>query len=177
MSVDSGWDPGLWSVREDLPFLLPVPSPNHNARREPPKVIVMHADASPDEGATLRWMSRPESQVSYHILIGRRGSAYRCVEDGRRAWANGQSKLVLNGTPRTDLNGLALNLAFANRNDGREPLTTLQIGLARSIIQWWGRKFPALSLVTTHAAVAMPTGRKSDPERAPNFTLADYPLR
>jgi len=149
--------------------MIDRPSPNHNARSHPIRVIVLHADASPNEKGTLSWLANPASKVSYHVLIGRDGTCYRCVADTRRAWANGVS--AWNGV--RDVNGVALNVAFANRNNGTEPLTPAQIAAARQVIADWRSRWQ-IEDITTHKIVARPVGRKHDPEAAPNFRLADY---
>jgi N-acetylmuramoyl-L-alanine amidase len=109
------------------------------------------------------------SKVSYHVLIGRIGGIYRLVPDNRRAWAVGKS--AWRGVK--DVNGVSLNLAFANRNDGKELLTDAQIAAAVFVIREWQTKWQ-IEDITTHKIVARPVGRKNDPEAAPNFSLQDY---
>ncbi len=118
------------------------------------------------ESATLSWCASPQSQVSYHVLVGRDGVCYQIVPDERRAWAVGKS--AWRGV--TDVNGVSLSLAFSNRNDGHEPLTDAQIAAAKDVIAGWRAKWQ-IEDVTTHKIVARPIGRKSDPEAAPNFRL------
>ena len=142
------------------------PSPNHNARSTTIRCIVLHNDASPKESATLSWCASPKSKVSYHVLVGRDGTCYRLVDDKRRAWAVGVS--AWRGVK--DVNGVSLNLAWSNRNDGTEPLTETQIAAARQVIADWRAKWQ-IEDVTTHKIVARPVGRKHDPESAPNFDL------
>jgi N-acetylmuramoyl-L-alanine amidase len=141
-------------------------SPNHGSRRGTAiQCIVLHADASPDELATLRWCANPKSEVSYHVLIGRNGVRYRMVADDRRAWACGRR--VWDG--QADVNSLSLSLSFANRNDGQEWLTDAQIQAARAQVAEWRRMYPSIRDITTHKRIA--PSRKSDPEQAPNFSL------
>jgi N-acetyl-anhydromuramyl-L-alanine amidase AmpD len=144
-------------------------SPNQNARSHPIRCIVLHNDASPKESATLSWTSNPASQVSYHVLVGRDGTQYRIVPDNRRAWAVGKS--AWRGV--MDVNGVSLNLAFSNRNDGKEWLTPQQIHAAKEVIAAWKAKWQ-IEDVTTHQIVARPVGRKHDPEAAPNFDLERF---
>lgn len=149
--------------------MIDRPSPNHNARSHPIRAVVLHCDASPRESATLSWTSTPKSKVSYHVLVGRDGTCYRLVDDKRRAWAVGKS--AWRGVK--DVNGVSLNLAFSNRNDGNELLTPPQVVSAKRVIAEWKAKW-LIEDVTTHAIVARPIGRKNDPEAAPNFVLGDY---
>lgn len=149
--------------------MIERPSPNHNARSHPIRIVVLHSDASPKESATLSWTSTQKSQVSYHVLVGRDGTCYRLVPDNRRAWAVGKS--AWRGV--TDVNGISLNLAFSNRNDDKELLTDAQIIAANQVIAYWKARWQ-IEDVTTHKLVARPEGRKKDPEAAPNFRIKDF---
>jgi N-acetylmuramoyl-L-alanine amidase len=143
-------------------------SPHHNARKGPIRLVVLHADASPSEKGTLSWLTDPASKVSYHVLIGRHGGIYRLVPESRRAWHAGVSAWP----GIADVNGASLGLSFANRHDGTEALTPLQMASAQSVIAEWRAKYPTIEAVTTHAAVA--PGRKSDPLKAVGFRLEDF---
>lgn len=147
---------------------LTHPSPHHNARTGPIRLIVMHADASPSEAGTLSWFMDPASKVSYHILLGRQGTIYRIVDPSRRAWHAGKSTWP----GLTDVNGGSLGLSFANRHDGKEALTPLQIAAAHAVIAEWREAYPTIEAITTHAAIA--PGRKTDPLLSVGFDLSDY---
>ena len=82
---------------------------------------------------------------------------------------------------------MSLGLCFANRNDGTEPLTAEQVLAAQFWIAHWVGAYPSLRAVTTHAAIARPAGRKSDPDgqvqhpvtralvpAVPGFVLAQF---
>jgi len=144
------------------------PSPNHNTRgAQTVKVIVLHADASPNEKGCLSWLQSSESKVSYHALVGRDGKVYTVVPYDRRAWHAGKSEW--NG--HKDVNGVSVGLCFSNKNDGKEPLTEAQRKAMKALIADVRRKYGQIP-VTTHAQVA--PGRKNDPEHVPGFVLADY---
>ena len=141
------------------------PSPNYNARRSPIQLIVVHADASPSESATLSWLASPKSQVSYHVLIGRDGLCYRIVPDNRRAWHAGQAAWGSVG----DVNGVSLGVAVSNRQDGKEPITPAQFRVLTQVIAEWRTTYPTIQAVVTHKQCARPVGRKHDPDAAPNW--------
>jgi N-acetyl-anhydromuramyl-L-alanine amidase AmpD len=69
------------------------------------------------------------------------------------------------------LNRWTLNLAFANRHDGKEPLSRAQIDRAQRILDAWRSRYE-VQAVLTHAMIA--PGRKSDPQRIPNFHIGDF---
>jgi len=147
---------------------LSNPSPNHNDRKgQTVKVIVLHADASPNEKGCLSWLQSSESKVSYHALVGRDGKVYTVVPYDRRAWHAGKAEW--NG--HKDVNGISVGLCFSNKNDGKEPLTEAQQKAMKVLIADVRRKYGQIP-VTTHAQVA--PGRKNDPENVPGFALADY---
>jgi N-acetyl-anhydromuramyl-L-alanine amidase AmpD len=150
----------------------PIHTPNFGSRKgKPIRLIVLHCDASPSESATRSWIQSPASKVSYHLEVERDGTVIRYVPDSMRAWAVGVG--VWNGV--TDLNSISLSASFANRNDKKEALTPIQITTMQEIVRVWRAKYPTIEAVTTHAEVARPVGRKTDPIWARNFQLSDYP--
>lgn len=146
-------------------------SPNHSARPNEarPRVIVLHATGPGALRGILDWIKTPASKVSYHGLIASDGTYYSLVSPERAAWHAGVSEW--NGVK--NINGISLGLAFVNPNDGKTPITPQQIAIAKAVIQYWRQNYP-IEAVTTHAAVATPKGRKTDPEEAPNFNLLDF---
>lgn len=153
-------------------------TPNKNRRPGPIRCIVLHADGSPSERATLDWIANPKSEVSYHVLVRRDGTEVRIVADEERAWAVGYS--AWRGV--RDVNGCSLSVAFANRNDGKEFLTPAQVATVKQIVARWRARW-RIEDVTTHQIVArfkdgaeLHNGqrRKHDPESAPNFSLAEF---
>lgn len=150
---------------------VPVHTPNFNSRGgKSIRLIVLHADASPSSAATRSWIQNPASKVSYHLEVERDGAVVRYVADDQRAWAVG----VGEWRGLRDLNSISLSASFANRNDGKELLTAVQIERMREIVLRWKAEYPTIEDVTTHTAVARPVGRKNDPDRAPNFRISDF---
>jgi len=64
-----------------------------------------------------------------------------------------------------------LGLAFANRHDGKEPLTQAQLDIAQAVVQYWRQRYDIIEVVG-HRDVA--PRRKTDPYLAPHFRLEDY---
>ncbi len=123
--------------------------------------IVVHADAASTIAQSLSWMMVRESRVSYHYLIGRLGDVYQLVDDEHRAWHAGVSSF--NGKP--DCNNYSIGVSFGNRNDGVEPYREDQLSAGVRLCADLLLKFPGITLdrITTHALVALPPGRKTDP--------------
>lgn len=141
--------------------IIQKPSPNHSARPAGAKIrcIILHADAGKTDQGTIDWLQNPESGVSYHLLVGRDGTVYQFVADARRAWHAGASSYE--GKP--DCNNYSIGVSFANDQQG-EPFTDAQIDAGVTLCTVLCRKH-GLSAedITTHAAVAVPEGRKRDP--------------
>jgi N-acetylmuramoyl-L-alanine amidase len=137
------------------------PSPNHNSRGlSKVSAIVLHADASATVESSLSWITRDVSGVSYHVLIGRNGMTFCCVNPDRRAWHAGVAEL---GTSK-DVNSIAVGVCLSNKNDGKEPFPMSQQGAAADVCallcRWYG--IP-VDRIVSHAFVARPVGRKTDP--------------
>ena len=144
-------------------------SPNHNARPAGVAIdcIVLHADAATTVSQSLGWILRKESKVSYHYLIGRLGDTYECVSPDRRAWHAGVSEFQ----GRQNVNDFSIGVSFGNLNNGLEPYRDDQLEAGIMLCVDLIRRFPAITLdrITTHAAIAMPLGRKTDPGRCFRF--------
>jgi N-acetylmuramoyl-L-alanine amidase len=147
-------------------FLIPttwqwMPSPNHSPRTVPVSAIVLHADASSRVESSLDWVRRVESQVSYHVLIGRNGAVFAVVNPDRRAWHAGRSRL----DGRDDVNQFSVGVCLSNRNDGDEPFPVSQVASAVEVCAKLCTHYGIWTdKITTHAAVATPAGRKTDPK-------------
>ena len=142
---------------------LSRPSPNHSAR--PPRTrisgIVLHCDASSNVASSLDWCRRPESRVSYHVLIGRKGEIYSLVAPERKAWHAGVS--TWDGVPHC--NNYTIGVSMSNKNDGVEAYPLPQVQAAAAVCAALCQHFqiPA-SRITSHALIATPKGRKTEPK-------------
>lgn len=153
-------------------------SPNWNERPKGvvPDTLVLHADASTKASASVAWIRRADSKVSYHALVDRDGTVYLFVPLGKRAWHAGLSEY----RGRKNVNDFSLGLAFANRNDGIEPYTDAQYEIGALLASQWMVRFPTIGLdrITTHALIS--PGRKTDPlgfdvERFKALIRPEYP--
>lgn len=106
--------------------------------------------------ATIDHMIRPESKVSYHVLIAPDGTRAILVDDNRIAWHAGVSSFL----GRSDCNRFLLGVSFAG-DTRATPLTDAQIA---SALDWlaprWSRSHWTPSVMTDHRQIA--PGRKDD---------------
>lgn len=141
---------------------LSRPSPNHSARPAGTKIsgIILHCDASSNVASSLDWCRRVESRVSYHILIGRRGEIYSLVPPERKAWHAGVS--TWDGKPHC--NNYTIGVSMSNKNDGVESYPAPQVESAAAVCAALLKHFQIpVHRITSHALVATPKGRKTDP--------------
>lgn len=150
--------------------MLSHPSPHHNARKGPIRLIVLHASAGKSDKGDVSWIQSPESKVSYHTLIGRDGERYTMVDPSRRAWHAGVAKWK----DITDVNGASVGVSWCNRHDGTEMLTAAQIAEMRVVLKELVRRYPTIEAIVTHMQVA--PSRKTDPHKIPNFYAADWEI-
>lgn len=140
------------------------PSPHQSSRKGAEiNLIVVHADASPSEGATINWLRHPDSEVSYHYLIGRDGKVSQFVDEYRKAWGAGVSEWTADCTVGNSVNPHALNVAFSNAGPGKEELYTEQQyhRAGELLYQLMLRHNVPLHRIRGHDEVS--PGRKTDP--------------
>ncbi|HVU34889.1 MAG TPA: N-acetylmuramoyl-L-alanine amidase [Opitutaceae bacterium] len=117
--------------------------------------VLFHDSIDPFE-ATIARMLRPESKVSYHVLIARDGTRCTLVDDGHVAWHAGASRFL----ERTRCNDFLLGAAFAG-DTYATPLTSPQI---ESALEWleprWRPCGWTVDRMTDHRQVS--PGRKTD---------------
>jgi N-acetylmuramoyl-L-alanine amidase len=133
--------------------------------------VVWHETASPNPEnphGTLKYNLSATVQSSYHYLIARDGTIFHYVDERYHvAWHAGVGEYTL-GTRITDLNGRSIGVELDGKNDGT-PATPTQLTSAGKLAAFFKDAYGiALSSAyhVTHAAVALPKGRKVDPKCA-----------
>lgn len=135
-------------------------SPHHAPRTQPVTAIVLHADASAKIEATLNWLRDPDSKVSYHVVVSRTGAVFSVVHPDEKAYHAGESEL--DGVKY--LNGFSIGVSLSNKNDGKEPYPSIQVASAVRVCELFCRHYGIpVARIVTHAQVATPPGRKTDP--------------
>lgn len=148
-----------------VPFAVPTswhrkPSPHHAPRVQPVTAIVLHADASAAIESTLAWLADPVSKVSYHVVIGRSGAVFLPVHPDAKAYHAGTSSL--DGV--AFCNAYSVGVCLSNRNDGHEVFPLMQVAVAVEVCTRLCRHYGIdPDRIVSHAQVATPAGRKTDP--------------
>ena len=140
-----------------MPFAK-IDAPSPNFAREPAHerlgVCFHHTVLSFTD--TLAFMAKPESRVSYHVVIAADGTRARLVADEHVAWHAGVSRF----RGRDHCNAFLLGVSFAG-DTYAAPLTEAQIA---SALDWlaprWAPLGWSLAWMTDHRQIA--PGRKDD---------------
>lgn len=119
--------------------------------------IVLHATDGASALSSIAWQAI--SRTSYHYIIERDGTVYKCTPISLRAWHAGVSF----GPQGNDVNNYSVGICFANFESKGESLTAVQIAACAELIEEiqlaTNNQF---KWVTRHKTIA-PT-RKTDPK-------------
>lgn len=140
-----------------MPFAeIDVPTPNFATEPAQERLGVCFHHTVLSFADTLAHMARPESRVSYHVVIAADGTRARLVADEHVAWHAGVSSFQ----GRDHCNAFLLSLSFAG-DTHTAPLTDAQIA---SALEWLARRWTvngwSLDWMTDHRQIA--PGRKDD---------------
>ena len=135
-------------------------SPNTSSREGAAiRCIILHATVGSLKSA-IDWLTNPATEVSSHYLIGKDGAIYQLVPDELRAHHAGKS--AWRGT--ADVNDFSIGIELENRNDGHDPYPPAQLNALRELTSGLLTAYNLTpDAIDTHAAVALPAKRKSDP--------------
>ncbi len=150
-----------------LPFAF-QPSPNFNDRPPGTRIeqVVIHATAAGTTSSTVTWFLMEESQVSAHFVVGKDGRVVQMVPLEKRAWHAGPSAWGW----ATNLNHSSIGIEMVNLNNGKDPYPEAQMQATAALVRFLRGRFAIEERnVVTHEQVALPLGRKDDPQ---GFDLA-----
>lgn len=146
-----------------LPFVYAyVPSPNRDERPVLSVIncVVLHSTVTHTTEETTRHFQNPFSKVSAHFVVGKAGEVVQMVPIEKRAWHAGTS--ILEGQER--VNDFSVGIEIVNLNDGNDEYTEMQTLAIAGIIRFLRTRYTIPdSHIVSHAQVALPPGRKSDP--------------
>ena len=139
-----------------------VPSPNCDDRPAGTDIncIVLHSTVEPTTEGTEQIFLNRTTKVSAHFVVGKDGRVIQMVPIEKRAWHAGKS--LLEG--QTDVNNFSVGIEMVNLNDGKDPYPREQVEAVAGLIRFIRSRYNVPdSRIISHAAVAQPVGRKSDP--------------
>ncbi|WP_296167604.1 N-acetylmuramoyl-L-alanine amidase [uncultured Brevundimonas sp.] len=87
-----------------------VPSPNFDARRGPPDMLVLHYTGMQTAAAAIARLCDHEAKVSAHYVVDEDGSILKLVPEERRAWHAGRGVWL----GETDCNAASIGIEIVN---------------------------------------------------------------
>jgi N-acetylmuramoyl-L-alanine amidase len=148
-----------------------APSPNFDARRAPPDMIVLHYTGMVDGASALARMRDPEAKVSAHYMVDEDGRILALVPEARRAWHAG----LASWHGETDVNARSIGVEMVNPGHefGYRPFPDAQIAAVIDLLADIRSRWTVPDAhILGHSDVA--PRRKTDPgELFPWKTLAE----
>lgn len=147
-----------------------APSPNFDARRAPPDMLVLHYTGMESGEAALARLRDPKAKVSAHYLVEEDGRVFALVPEARRAWHAGVS--VWRGERDCNAASIGIELVNPGHEHGYRAFPAAQVEALLALLDAVrGRWEIPDARVLGHSDVAV--GRKIDPgERFPWAELA-----
>ena len=140
-----------------------VASPNCDERPPAAEIncIVLHSTVEPTTEGTMGIFLDPARKVSAHFVVGKDGRVVQMVPIEKRAWHAGTS--VLEGIGR--VNDYSIGIEMVNLNNGKVPYPQPQLDAVAGLIRFIRSRYPIPDeRIVSHAQIALPAGRKTDPE-------------
>lgn len=117
--------------------------------------VVLHATVSTKAPGTIAYLRKVG--YSYHYIIEKDGTVYKCAPASKEAYHAGISR----GPQGKSVNAYSVGISFVNMNDGEDEYTLAQTESLKDLLAELKKQLP-LKYLTTHALVS--PGRKTDPK-------------
>ena len=129
----------------------------YNERKKPLTGIILHHTAGGTAESSIDYMRSLQSpnRASYHYIVDRDGTVFKCVPVSKRAWHAGSSV----GKYGDDVNSQTVGISFANLGNG-EAYPSVQVQAAHDLVDTLCRAQPGIEWISTHRLI---TDRKIDP--------------
>lgn len=121
--------------------------------------VVLHATVFDSLTEVCEHFAKDEPGVSAHYAIDRDGTIVQYVDEDKRAFHAGESRMA---DGREAVNAFSIGIELVNRNDGIDPFPEEQLRALTTLLSEIRNRHP-IRHVVSHAEIAMPHGRKSDP--------------
>ena len=140
--------------------ILDAPSPNFDARRAPPDMVVLHYTGMTSGPAALERLRDPAAKVSAHWLVEEDGRVFALVPEERRAWHAGVS--CWRG--ERDVNAASIGVEIVNpgHEHGYRPFPPAQVDAVCALLDAVRARWDVPDArILAHSDVA--PARKQDP--------------
>ena len=140
--------------------IIDRPSPNHDERKLPVSIIVLHYTGMDDAASAIERLCDPAAKVSSHYLVAEDGQVLRLVDEARRAWHAGKSHW--RGIDDVNSASVGIELVNPGHEHGYRPFPEAQMAALMPLIaQIVGRYGITRGNIVGHSDIA--PGRKEDP--------------
>lgn len=148
---------------QGLPGASFVPSPNWSVRNLETRIdtVVLHSTVVDTMRETQDiFLDDGGRRVSAHYVVDRDGTVVQMVDERLMAHHAGVSELE----GRTGVNDFSVGIEMVNRNDGLDPYPDAQYRAVAAIVKDLRTRHAIPDeRIVSHAQIARPVGRKSDP--------------
>ena len=135
-----------------IPLSQPLAS---RARTQTCTTIVLHSTDGASATSSINWLRI--IRLSYHYIIERDGTIYKCAPAERVALHAGKS----NGPFGPNVNEYSIGISFANRESKKEMITVAQVNAVKELVKVLSDAYPTIKFLTRHRDIS--PGRKTDP--------------
>jgi N-acetylmuramoyl-L-alanine amidase len=112
--------------------LVQAPSPNFDARRGPPDMLVLHYTGMQTGEAALARLRDPDAGVSAHYLVEEDGRVFQLVPEERRAWHAGRG--VWRGEDDVNAASIGIEVVNPGHEFGYRPFPEAQIAAVTALV-------------------------------------------
>lgn len=133
-------------------------SPNFSERTSQVDTVILHASIEELDLVKDTFM-QPQGKRSAHYSVSRTGEIVQHVDESKAAWHAGISSMP---DGRSSVNNFSIGIELINLNDGKDPYPPAQVEALKTLLRKIKSRHP-IKYLLTHAEVAFPAGRKSDP--------------
>ena len=112
--------------------LIQAPSPNFDARRGPPDILVLHYTGMQSGEAALARLRDPDAKVSAHYLVEEDGRVFQLVPEERRAWHAGRG--VWQGEDDVNAASIGIEVVNPGHEFGYRPFPDAQIAAVIALV-------------------------------------------
>lgn len=141
-------------------MIIDCPSPNHNERKSPIDMLLLHYTGMPTGEEALNRLCDEQAKVSAHYFIEEGGRVFHLVDETRRAWHAGVS--YWRGDRDINSRSIGIELVNPGHEWGLRPFPEAQMDALRDL---------ALDIIERHAIPArhvlghsdVAPARKQDP--------------
>ncbi len=112
--------------------LVQAPSPNFDARRGPPDMLVLHYTGMQTGEAALARLRDPDAGVSAHYLVEEDGRVFQLVPEEHRAWHAGRG--VWRGEDDVNAASIGIEVVNPGHEFGYRPFPEAQIAALTALV-------------------------------------------